>query len=231
MISKVQKVGAWCGLIFLITYLLGLWVFSGFVPAHLPLASATDISQIYQANTNWIRLGMVFIMFAAAFYLPWTVTLSAFVKKMEGESNFLSHCQLIGGLASSMFFVLPALFWQVAAFRMERNPDIILMLNDVGWILTVSPVPPFLVQFIPIGFAILVDKNNPSLLPRWMGYVTLWACVLYSPAVLLYFFKTGPFAWNGLFSFWIPLSVFVVWMIVIIAMVMKTTNKLTANEA
>jgi hypothetical protein len=139
------------------------------------------------------------------------VTLSALVRRMEGEAHFLAPCQLIGGVASSMFFVLPALFWQVAAFRPERDPSLVLLLNDIGWILTVTPVPPFLVQFLPLGAAILLDRNRPSVMPRWMGFATLWACVLYLPGSAAYFFKIGPFAWNGLLAFWVPLSVFVAW--------------------
>ena len=64
MIPRINRVGAWCGLAFLVMYLLGLWVFSGFVPAHDPAASAEQIAAIYRRNTTGIKLGMAFIMFA-----------------------------------------------------------------------------------------------------------------------------------------------------------------------
>lgn len=36
---------------------------------------------------------------------------------------------------------------------------------------------------------------------RWVGYLNIWAALLLAPAVLIYFFKTGPFAWNGILVF------------------------------
>ncbi|MGE3297731.1 MAG: hypothetical protein AB7I68_10315 [Porticoccaceae bacterium] len=35
--------------------------------------------------------------------------------------------------------------------------------------------------------------------------------MLFVPGGLLTFFKTGPFAWDGLFVFWVPLVVFLLW--------------------
>lgn len=225
MLSRIHKVGIACGAGFLFCYLLGLWFLSGFVPAHQPTATAEEIVAIYQANTYGIQFGMLFVMIAAALYLPWTVTFSSLVRLMEGESDFLSKCQLLGGLASSMFFVLPALVWQVAAFRMERSPELFLMLNDAGWILTVTPVPPFLVQWLPLAAAIFISKKKPAVLPRWFGYFTIWCNLLYLPGAAAYFFKTGPFAWNGLFAFWIPLSTFAVWEIMMMFNIHRVIKK------
>jgi len=215
MLPRIHRVGVACGAAFIATYLLGLWILADFVPAHDPNASAEEIAEIYRAHNFRIKLGMDVVMLAASLYLPWVVTWSAMIRRMEGAASFLSKCQLLGGLASSMFFVLPALVWQVAAYRVDRPATEIRMLNDFGWILTVTPVPPFLIQFIPFAAAILMQKTRPVLLPRWLGYVSLWACVLYSPAVAAYFFTGGPLAWNGLLSFWIPLSVFVAWELLI----------------
>jgi hypothetical protein len=222
---RIYRVGAWCGTLFLLVYLLGLWVLASFVPAHDPQASAEQIAEVYRAHNGRIKLGMDLVMFAAALYLPWVATWSAMIRRMEGSERFLSTCQLLGGLASSMFFVLPALVWQVAAYRIERPPTEIRMLNDFGWILTVTPVPPFLIQFLPFATAILIQRDRPRLLPRWLGYASLWACLLYSPAVAAYFVKGGPLAWNGLLSFWIPLSVFVIWETVIIGYTFRLTRR------
>ena len=224
-INASHIAGVWSGVIFLAFYLLGLWIFSNYVPAHPPSWTADQISQVYAENRFGIQAGMVLIMFASGFYLAWTVMWSSHIKNMEQGADFLSNCQLIGGVASSMFFILPALFWQVAAYRTENSPEIVLLLNDIGWILTVTPVPPFLVQFIPLGAAILSDRRQAPDFPRWFGFATLWACLLYSPAVIAYFFKGGPFAWDGLFSFWIPLSVFVVWMLTAFVLSRKATKR------
>lgn len=230
MISRIHLAGVGCGVLFLLCYLIGLWLLAGFVPAHPPTMTAEEIASIYRANANGIRLGMVFVMIAAGFYLPWTVTLSALIRRMEGESTFLSQTQLLGGLAASMFFVLPALIWQVAAYRLDRSPELILMLNDMGWILTVTPDPPFFVQFLPLMVAIFMSRAQPAPFPRWMGWATLWANILYSPAMAAYFFQSGPFAWNGLFPFWLPLSTFVVWEIVLYTMAYRYIKRTTATR-
>ncbi len=40
------------------------------------------------------------------------------------------------------------------------------------------------------------------------------APIIFTPGAILQFFKDGPFAWNGMFVFWIPATVFVIQFVV-----------------
>ena len=87
----------------------------------------------------------------------------------------------------------------------------ILLLNDLGWIMLLMTFTTFVVQNFAIGLCILGDKRERPTLPRWVGYFNFWVGVLFIPGGLLTFFKTGPFAWDGLFVWWVPLIVFFIW--------------------
>lgn len=53
------------------------------------------------------------------------------------------------------------------------------------------------------------------------------------PAGLIYFFKTGPFAYDGAFAFWRPVTVFFVWataMCWALLRAVRTPRPATANS-
>ena len=87
----------------------------------------------------------------------------------------------------------------VISFRPDRNPEITVTLNDISWLLFITPIGPFMIQNIAIGTAILRDQQE--LLPRWVGYVNYWVAFLFVPDVLAFFFHSGPFSWRGIFVF------------------------------
>jgi hypothetical protein len=78
----------------------------------------------------------------------------------------------------------------------------------MSWIMLVMPWIPFMAQYFAFAFAILSDPRPQPVFPRWLAYFNIWAEVMFTPAIILPFFKTGPFAWNGLFVFWIPAAAF-----------------------
>jgi hypothetical protein len=39
------------------------------------------------------------------------------------------------------------------------------------------------------------------------------------------FFKQGPFAWNGLFVFWLPFGVFFSWIVIMTALLLKAIDR------
>src|ERR1700758_1707738 len=125
--------------------------------------------------------------------------------------NFtLVYGQLGAGIAAWGFLLVPLIVLAVAAFRPERSPETTQTLHDLGWMLLIMPFVPFTVQTACLGWAILQDNGTPPALPRWFGYFNLWVALSFIPGGVIPLFKTGPLAYNGVFAFWIPFSIFFV---------------------
>jgi hypothetical protein len=159
---------------------------------------------------------MVFMSMGGAFYLPWTMVLSTLIKEIEGKSYFLSGTQLAAGIMASMTLFLPAFIWATAAFRPERNPEITQAIVDFGWLFFITPIGPFILQYAILAVAIFMDKKAVPTFPRWAAYLQIWVSVSFLPGLAAFFMKTGPFAWNGLFVWWIPFTTFTGWFAVMI---------------
>ena len=63
-------------------------------------------------------------------------------------------------------------------------------------------------------------------MPRWVAYFNLWCACLISPAALIEFFKVGPFAYNGIISFWFIYLVFFGWIVIMSVVVLKALTKI-----
>lgn len=50
------------------------------------------------------------------------------------------------------------------------------------------------------------------------------------PGILIPFFNSGPFAWNGLFSFWLVLNIFFLWLILNYVYTVKAIRAQQASE-
>ncbi len=214
MNTRNQLLCAWSGFGFALLFMTGFWLIAGFVPPPSPDASATDIAALYQQHTWQIRLGQFLMMGSSGLILPFVAAISIQMRRMEGSPPILTYTQLASGAVGAVFLILPCLIWTTAAYRPERSPELIQLLNDLGWIVLLMPFTSFVVQNFAIGLAVLGDQGELQVFPRWVGFFSMWVGVMFIPGGLLTFFKHGPFAWNGLFAFWIPLLVFFCWYLV-----------------
>jgi hypothetical protein len=87
------------------------------------------------------------------------------------------------------------------------------------------------VQNFAFAFAILTDTRTTPLFPRWLGYLNIWAAITFTPGVILPFFKSGPFAWNGIFVFWIPAIVFAIQFVANVIHLLKAINSESSETA
>jgi hypothetical protein len=117
----------------------------------------------------------------------------------------------------------------VAAFRPYRHPELTQTLNDLAWIPFVMVFSAVLVQCLAIGIAI-INGGDQDVMPRWAGYFNFWIAVLLFPAVLIPFFKTGPFAWQGALEFWLAAGVFFGWIVVMTVVVHGSVTRQAAAD-
>ncbi|MDB5969365.1 MAG: hypothetical protein JWQ90_1815 [Hydrocarboniphaga sp.] len=230
MNQRNQLLCAWSGVVFALLFGLGFWTFAGFFPPHYPSASAEQIAAIFRADTGMIRLGQVLLMAGSALTIPFAAVISVQLMRIEGRHAVMAITQFGAAAAGVFILILPAMLWTSAAFRPERAPELTLLLNDTAWLLFLMTFSPATVQLLAIGISVLGDKATAPVFPRWAGFFNLWMAVLFLPGGLMTFFKTGPFAWNGLFGFWIPALAFFSWVIVMTVLLIQTIKRQPQDE-
>ena len=68
-------------------------------------------------------------------------------------------------------------------------------------------------------------QQRDSSAAQWVGYYNFWNGVTFIPGGMLTFFKTGPFAYDGLFVWWIPFTFFFGWFPVIFFVIRKAISQ------
>jgi drug/metabolite transporter (DMT)-like permease len=213
MSTRTQQLCLWCGPAMIALFMVGFWFVAGLVPPPSPNDSAEEILNLYRDDTDAIRVGLVLCIIAAALIGPFVVVISEQMKRVEGDSHPLADLQRGMGMIGIWVILLPVMLMQAAAFRPDRNPEITLALNDAAWLPFVGIATLFMVECAAIAICVFKDTEE-RVFPRWLAYFNVWAALLLVPAFLIYFFKTGPFAWSGIFTFWVGLAVLGLWFIV-----------------
>ncbi len=222
-----QKFGVWCGLFYVGIFSLGMWTFMGFFPPLDPTLTPAQVQALYQQHAVMIRIGCILIMVASALYAPFSGLLSTQMLRIKNSDSSLAWGQLVLGGANVILTMIPGLFWAIAAFRPDRDPNLTVLLNDVGWCFVIMPYSVASLTNILLGIAILSDKEPIPVFPRWSGFYNLFCGLMYTPGGLAMCFKSGPFAWNGLIAFDMAVGTYFVWFIVMFPLLMRTINRQT----
>jgi hypothetical protein len=99
------------------------------------------------------------------------------------------------------------------------------MLHDAAWLQFLGALAPFLFMLASIAIAAFVDDSDKPVFPRWLGWFNLFAILAFLPDQMIFFFKIGPFAWNGIFGWWIPLFDFFGWILVMFFVLRKAVKE------
>jgi hypothetical protein len=198
-----QTVSLWLGVGFAAVLLGAFVAFPGFFPPMSPQMSTREVADFYQQHTTAIRASMVVFNLCGVMLIPFFMVIVYQMKRMATPTQVLAYCYLSAAASGVTLFAIADLFWLIAAFRPERDPQLIQLLNDLAWITFIAPVGMIVAQLLCLGLAVLLDAHPEPIFPRWVGWFSLATAVLVAPDAGAAVFTSGPLAWDGAISFWL----------------------------
>lgn len=212
--ARNQRLCLACGPLLMLVFTIGFWFVAGMIPPPPPGTPAAELVTFYSENQTRIRVGLVIAMLGAGLAMFFPVPVMMQLRRIEGAESF-AYVQLIGGLFNTPLFVLPWFAMAAATYRpLNPVPEVTQALSDLGWLTLVGFGAPAIFQTIVIALAVFSDRRPEPVYPRWFGYFNVWCALLFVPGLLVICFHDGPFAYNGIFAFWVPLAVFTAWFVV-----------------
>ncbi|MEV5835628.1 hypothetical protein [Nocardia sp. NPDC052112] len=218
------------GLVTLIVTLLG-WLVAGVLPLPLgPSHSTRSVVDFYSDGGALRMVGLVVAQLGIAFTIPLVTVITIHLLRVEGRIPILAFVQMVAGTVAAMLLILPMMLFAIIAFRPDAlEPGTIRFMNDLAWLLFLTPIAPFMIQNISIGVCILT--NQQTVFPRWVGYANFWIALSFVPDVLAYFFYSGPLAWNGVVIFWLALTTYAIFLVMMSLMTMRANRELVASSS
>ena len=210
----------------MLSMLLGRGLLAGFMPAPPPSYDASTIPEMFESNANPIRIGMVLLMLNTAFMIVFVAAVSVVITRIEKKSGVLTYTMQMAGVSVAIFTFISALIWMAAAFRSERDIELIYLFNDLAWFMFIGSVLLAAMMFVSTGVSAFVEQpGEHSYFSRWYGYLCVWVFLSSLPMQLIFFIKTGPFAWDGLISYWLGIAVYGVWIMVTVFYLFKAAKR------
>jgi len=207
-------------------------IFMGFFPPPSPSLSAQDVAKIYSDHTTRIQIGVIIMIFTGLFMVPMSLPISVQLAREEKGVPLLAILQGVAGAITGIMIALPAIFWAACAFSPNRDPELTKLMHELAFLFFVVPIFAQALQFIPVIWVALSKKVDESLtpFPSWIGYLCLWALLTIELAPAAVIFKSGPFAWNGLFPFWLGLIIFGAYFLTQMFLILRVLERQEAKE-
>jgi hypothetical protein len=227
---KTQLISLWTVPVFGVVYVIAFVAFPGFLPPMSPNLTADQVAAFYREHTAAVQFSMVTYDLLGVMLIPFFMVIVVQMKRMATQSHVFAYCYLTAAVSGATIFALANIFYLVAAFRPDRNPELTMLLNDMAWITFIAPVGMIVGQNLLLGLAVYFDKTANPVFPRWVGHFSIATAIAIAPAALAAVVKTGPLAWDGLVSFWLRNGAYATFLVVMFFVVRAALQRQAVEE-
>lgn len=178
------------------------------LPPIPPNHSAEQVVAHYKKHEKGFMAGAGLMQFTGLFYSLFVAATSGQMARIPGCTHTMIAAQSISGTISAYTITLPSIFFCITVYRLDRDPQLTLLLNDMTWMITAVPFVTFFSSNWAFSWAILSDQRKDPLFPRWVAYVSSIWPMGFLGALGIHTTKHGAFAWDGVMAFWVPAASF-----------------------
>ena len=210
-----------------VIWLSAFLLFPGFVHPMSPTMSAEEVAAFYRdpANLPRIRYSMILFNWFAVGFIPILALIVLQIRRMAHRTSIFSYAIIACAAGGPTTFLMANLFWLLAAFRPERDPQLTLMFNDLAWVTFSSQVGFLIAQSVILALAIHLDRQERPVFRPWVAHFNLVVAALLAPAAFVGAAMTGPLAWDGLLTFWVRNVAIGIWIIVMAAVLWQAIKR------
>lgn len=198
------------------------------MPPPRPDVTADQMVNFVHQHALTIQIGFALLMVVIGFVGVVNGLLAYEIKRMSVSPAFAYA--YLGSLAVGTLpgCLMAAISFLAAAFRPDRDPQIVALLYDLTFLSFVGSLGCFSVGYLVFAIAILLDRNE--IFPKWLAYISIWQIVTEILAAPVFIFRSGPFAWNGSISFWMGTAIFGFWQVCVIVLLKKAVDRQPLGE-
>lgn len=199
---------------------------SWMMPPRSPGESPAQIVDFMQSDNLLLACAILTASFGLA---PLSNAVYLIQIKRMSVSPVFRYSLMVGSMSGAIVGMLfPMFCFGLGSFRPGYDPAVLAMLYDFGYLAYIGSLGCFCAMWLAFGLAIILDQNN--VLPKWLGYYTVWQYVTELMAAPVWMSTSGPFAWNGLMTFWFAMVVYVPWQIIVYVCIWRAIKDQPARE-
>ena len=223
----------WTVPVLFIIWISAFLLFPGFTPPMSPKMSAEQVAAFYRDPEHLprIRYSMILFNWFCVCLIPILSLLVLQIRRMAHRTPILSYCMLGCIAGGPTLFLIADLFWLLAAFRPDRDAQLILLFNDLAWVTFTSQVGFLIAQSLVLAAAIYLDRGERPVFKSWVAHFNLLIAAALAPAAFVATTLEGPLAWDGLLSFWVKNSAIALWIVVMGLVLAQVICQQRAEEA
>ncbi|MGE2728159.1 hypothetical protein ACQI4F_01665 [Mycolicibacterium vaccae] len=206
-------------------FVLAFFLFPVFSPPLSPTMTPDEVAVFFGDNVTGIIGVAILCNLIACSLVPLFAVTAVQLSRIGTSSNVFTYAYMLCVGVGLTAFILADYCWGMAAFRPDRDPQLISLLNDMAWFFFIAPVGTIVVQNLCLAISIYLDARPDPIFPRWVAHFNVVTAVLLIPSAFSLLYKTGPLAWDGALSFTMRLGVFACYLVVMFIVLVRVVNR------